>query len=449
LTTLEERLGHARTLSSEYMSTTRGWCRASFVVAEQDENGHLLSVLFNVESIDQSKKKELDALAAAEAANKAKTNFLFNMSHDIRTPMNAIMGFADIIAKNADSPSVVRNAVEKLRLSSDMLLKLLNDILDLSRIESGKSSLDLIPRNIYHMSEKIYAMFENSMRQAELDFTFDTDIIDEDVMCDEVKLNQIIINIISNALKFTPAGGKVQVSITQDGEAVDGVAKYIIYVKDNGIGMSPAFQEHAFGAFERERSATESGTQGTGLGLAIVKRLVEMMDGTITFKSEVGFGTEFTIVLPFRIIWGDTADSRTKKKHSETDFTGMRVLLAEDNDLNREIAHVILEEDGFLVEDAENGVVAVDKVRRSKPGYYDVVLMDVQMPILNGYDATRKIRNLKNPALAHVPIVAMTANAFAEDRQRALAAGMNEHIGKPIDVQALKHVLSDLLEEDE
>jgi CheY-like chemotaxis protein len=297
------------------------------------------------------------------------------------------------------------------------------------------------------MSEKVYAMFENSMRQAELDFEFDTNIIDDNILCDEVKLNQIIINIISNAMKFTPAGGRVCVRITQDGEAVDGVANYTFVVKDNGIGMSESFQEHAFGAFERERSATESSTQGTGLGLAIVKRLVEMMDGTIAFKSEVGFGTEFTIVLPFTVMQEEAKTPADKKNASELDFTGMRVLLAEDNELNREIAHVILEEDGFLVEDAENGVVAVDKVRRSKAGYYDVVLMDIQMPILNGYDAARKIRNLKNPALAHVPIIAMTANAFSEDRERALEVGMNEHIGKPIDVQCLKQVLTEILEE--
>jgi CheY-like chemotaxis protein len=237
--------------------------------------------------------------------------------------------------------------------------------------------------------------------------------------------------------------------VTQDGEAVDGVARYIITVKDNGIGMSKMFQEHAFGAFERERTAAESGVQGTGLGLAIVKRLVDMLSGTVTFQSEVDRGTEFTIVLPLHILVGDASENSADRGHTKLDFSGMRLLLAEDNDLNREIAHVLLEEDGFQVEDAENGVVAVDKVRRSKPGYYDVVLMDIEMPILNGYDATRKIRNLKNPLLAHIPIVAMTANAFAEDRQRALEVGMNEHIGKPVDVESLKYVLSEILEEED
>jgi signal transduction histidine kinase/ActR/RegA family two-component response regulator len=448
LTTLEQRLGHNRSLSAEFMSVNRGWCRADFVVAERDEEGHLLAVLFNAEDIDQSKKKELDALAAAEAANQAKSNFLVNMSHDIRTPMNAIRGFADIIAKNVDKPSVVRNAVEKLQLSSDMLLELLNDILDLSQIESGKSHLDLAPRNIYHMSEKIYAMFENSMRQSELEFTFDTDIIDENVLCDEVKLNQVVINIIGNSQKFTPAGGKVTVRISQESKVLDGVARYCFYVRDSGIGMSRSFREYAADAFEREHAAAEEEqAQGTGLGLAIVKRLVDMMDGTIQCQSEMGFGTEFAITIPFQVLSADAVEPGSDRGRSGRDFTGTRVLLAEDNDLNREIAHVILEEDGFLVEDAENGVEAVDKVRRSKPGYYDVILMDIQMPILSGYDAARKIRNLKNPLLSSIPIVAMTANAFAEDRQRALESGMNEHIGKPIDIQALKQVLGTILEE--
>ena len=500
-----------------------------------------------------------EAVRAAETANRAKSTFLSNMSHDIRTPMNAIIGFTTLAVRNIDNQKRVRDYLDKILSSSNHLLSLINDILDMSRIESGKIHL----KNI--LSGQIHAK--------QLDLYMDAmDVTNENVYCDKTRLNQVLLNLLSNAVKFTPAGGTVSVRLKQFPGTVKGSGRYEIRVKDNGIGMSPEFVKKIFSPFERERTSTVSRTQGTGLGMAITKNIVDMMGGTIEVHTEQGKGTEFIVSLPLRIqsekhhtekiaeLEGlkalvvdddfNTCDSLTKmlvrvgmrsewtlsgkeavlrarqsmelgdafhayiidwrlpdmngievtrqirrlgddtpiiiltaydwseievearaagvtafcakpmfmsdirdtlmtaigQKQAEaedtilpagSDFRGKRILLVEDNELNSEITVEILNEYGFMVDTAENGAEAVEKVKRSKPGGYDLVLMDVQMPVMNGYEATRQIRALNNPALAGITILAMTANAFDEDRKKALECGMDGFLTKPIVIEEL------------
>lgn len=538
-------------------------------------------------------KKVLDAavqravleekLHKAEAAEKAKTIFLSNMSHDIRTPMNAIIGFATLAKTNIDNRERIEEYMEKILSSGNYLLSLINDVLDMSRIESGKLNIDEKPCSISDIFRDMRNIVQTQMQSKQLAFFMDTmNVVDEDIICDKVHVNQVLLNLLSNAIKFTPAGGSVSLIISQMPNAPAGYGSYEIRVKDTGIGMSPDFIQHIFEPFERERNSTVSGIQGTGLGMAIAKSIVDAMGGTICVESEVGHGTEFIIHLQLRLqaergqvevsaaldgkralVVDDnfsTCDSVTKmlaqigmhavwtmhgqeavlrarqamemgedffayiidwvlpdlnglevarqirsivgddalivvmtaydwsaiedeaREAGVTEFcnkpiflselreilehavrkpitgedislppqvgkslNGKRLLVVEDNELNREIAEELLTESGLLVECAEDGTVAVEKVKAADSGYYDLVLMDVQMPVMNGYDATKAIRALDDPEKASIPIVAMTANAFEEDRRRATEAGMNAYASKPINIDELLEILGKVL----
>ena len=517
-----------------------------------------------------------EAVRAAETANRAKSNFLSNMSHDIRTPMNAIIGFTTLAVSNIDDKKRVRDYLGKILSSSNHLLSLINDILDMSRIESGKIHLEETEVSLSDVLHDLKTIISGQIHAKQLELYMDAmDVTNEDVYCDKTRLNQVLLNLLSNAVKFTPAGGTVSVRIRQCPGTQKGSGLYEIRVKDNGIGMSQEFVKKIFSPFERERTSTVSRTQGTGLGMAITKNIVNMMGGTIEVHTEQGKGTEFTVRLPFRIqsehqhiekiaeLEGlkalvvdddfNTCDSVTKmlvrvgmrsewtlsgkeavlrarqsmelgdafhayiidwrlpdmngievtrqirslgddtpiiiltaydwsdievearaagvtafcakpmfmsdirntlmsaigQKLAEdtilpsvdSDFRGRCILLVEDNELNSEIAVEILNEYGFLVDTAENGVEAVQKVRNSTPGNYDLVLMDVQMPVMNGYEATKQIRALDDPALAGITILAMTANAFDEDRKKALKCGMDGFLSKPIVIEELISIL--------
>ena len=523
-------------------------------------------------------------MVAAESANKAKSTFLSNMSHDIRTPMNAVIGFATLALANVDNTEKVKDYLAKILSSSNHLLSLINDILDMSRIESGKIQLDEQEANLSDILHDIKTIITGQIHAKQLELYMDVlDVTDEDVYCDKTRLNQVLLNLLSNAIKFTPPGGTVSIRVAQMPNAPEGKGLYEIKVKDTGIGMSQEFARRIFEPFERERTSTVSKIQGTGLGMAISKNIIDMMGGTITVQTEKDKGTEFTIRLALRLqserrsverikeLEGlkalvvdddfNTCDSVTKmlvqvgmrsewtlfgkeavlrarqsmelndpfrayiidwrlpdmngievtrqiralgddtpiiiltaydwtdievearaagvtafcskpmfmsdlretlmtalgqqeaKRDSilpcirdASDFKGKRLLLVEDNELNREIALEILGEYGFHMETAENGVVAVEKVADSKPGDYDLVLMDIQMPVMNGYEATQAIRALENPALAGIPILAMTANAFDEDRKAAVECGMNGFLSKPIQIEELIQTLQSVFE---
>ena len=390
-----------------------------------------------------------EKLHKAQAAERAKTTFLNNMSHDIRTPMNAIIGFATLAKTNLDNQERLRDYMDKILSSGNYLLSLINDVLDMSRIESGKLNIEEQPCSISEVFSDMRDIVQSQMEAKQLSFTMEAvDVVDEDIYCDKLHLNQVLLNLLSNAMKFTPAGGSVRLTVRQKPGAPEGCGAYQIRVKDTGIGMSSEFLQHIFEPFERERNSTVSGIQGTGLGMPISKSIVDAMDGTITVQSEVGKGTEFTVDLVFRLQSesekAERGTSTADLPPIEADLKGKRLLVVEDNELNREIATELLTESGFLVETAEDGSVAVEKMKTVEAGYYDLILMDVQMPIMNGYDAARAIRALEGER-SSVPIVAMTANAFEEDRQRALDCGMNDHVAKPIDVQVLSDVINRIL----
>ena len=513
----------------------------------------------------------------AQRANQAKTTFLSNMSHDIRTPMNAIIGFAAIAASHIDNKDQVQDCLQKVLASSNHLLSLINDILDMSRIESGKVQIKEQECNISELTHNLVNIIQPQVKAKQLELFIDTfNVSNEEIIADPLKLSQVFVNLLSNAVKYTPAGGTVSFRIEQQAAFRRGRGDYVFTVKDNGIGMAPDFVEHIFEPFEREATTTRSGIQGTGLGMAITKNIVDMMGGTITVRSEKGRGSEFRVELSLKlqdgegntarikeleglraIVVDDDCDScesvarmlkqigmraewttsgreavyRAKSAHNEgdsyhtyiidwqmpelsgietcrriraaigqeapiiiltaydwteieeeakeagitvfcakplfmsdlksallaanhlaeqeeagaswadTDFTGKRVLLVEDNELNREIAQAILEETGFTVETAPDGTDAVDMVRRAEEGWYDAVLMDVQMPVMDGYEATRTIRALPRKDVRDLPIIAMTANAMEEDKETALKNGMNAHIAKPLDIELFLSIL--------
>ncbi len=531
------------------------------------------------EQLERQKIDLQDALAAAQHANRAKTTFLNNMSHDIRTPMNAIIGFTSLAAAHIDNTEQVQDYLAKITTSSNHLLSLINDVLDMSRIESGKVKIEEKETSLPEIMHDLKTIVQADIASKQLEFYIDTaDVVNEHVLCDKLRLNQVLLNLLSNAMKFTMPGGIVSVRVIQKGAAVEGRASYEFQVKDTGIGMSQEFLAHVFDPFERERSSTVSGIQGTGLGMAITKNIVDMMDGTISVVSEEGKGSTFTVSLQLKTCSGpvrqeeipqlkglralvadddfNTCSSVTKMlatvgmrpdwttsgkeavlrtklaweqgdeyaafiidwlmpdmngvevvrrvrtiigdekpiiiltaydwsdieeearaagvtafcskpiflselrevlespfatpkeeddKAQAVSFEGKKVLLVEDNELNQEIAVEILQGAGFVVEVADDGEAAVERMEQSAPGQYDLILMDIQMPIMNGYEATEKIRALGDPRVAGIPIIAMTANAFDEDRRAALEAGMNGHIAKPIDIPKLMELLQDLL----
>ena len=404
------------------------------------------------ENSEQEYKKSLEQKNAAlelavqreTKANLAKREFLFNMSHDIRTPMNAIIGFTALAQTHIDDRDQVEDYLKKISVSSQHLLSLINDVLDMSRIESGKVTLEAKPVHLPELVHELRDIIQAVVSKKDLSLTLDTvGVENEDIIADPLRLEQILINVLANAVKFTPDGGQIGLWIVQKDTAPAGYADFEFHIKDNGIGMSEEFQKHIFEQFARERTSTVSKIQGTGLGMAITKSLVDMMGGRITVKSEQGKGSEFTISLRFPI--GEAKTGQTPPAAKASAFTGKKLLVVEDNELNLEIASTLLKEAGFEVDTAENGKIAVEKVEAASADRYDLILMDIQMPEMDGYEATRRIRALPDAKKAALPIVAMTANAFEDDRKNALHAGMNGHIAKPLDIPKLFQVLSELL----
>lgn len=580
-----EQLKDKKIYNINVQTNSRGkeeYIRFSFTRASGHKNEHqiVLAKRKITEIVEKEIKQRMlveDALARAERANKAKSIFLSNMSHDIRTPMNAIIGFTTLATAHIDQKERVQEYLGKIMSSGNHLLSLINDVLDMSRIESGKITIEERPCSLPDILHELRNIMQADINAKQLELYIDTvDVFNEEIYCDRLRLNQVLLNLLSNAVKFTAAGGVVSMRIIEKAGAPEGYANFEFQIKDNGIGMSEGFISHIFEPFERERNSTISGIQGTGLGMAITKNIVDMMNGSIQVKSEQGIGTEFMVSLMFRLqsekkkpqvipelkgcralvvdddfntcdsvsgmLWqigmraewtlsGREAVLRTRqamkrndaycvyiidwlmpdmngievtrrirkeagddvpviiltaydwsdieKEAKEAGVTafcskplflselrkclesvirpdapseesdrqeavksrGGRILLAEDNEINQEIAVEILGEAGFSVEVAENGKIAVDMLEKSGPGYYQLVLMDVQMPVMNGYEATKAIRRLKNKELSSIPILAMTANAFEEDRQAAFECGMNDHIVKPIVIEDLLNTL--------
>ena len=408
-------------------------------------------IVLGIRSVDEETRNEMEkkrmlenALVQANKANKAKSVFLSNMSHDIRTPMNAIIGFTSLALSHIDNIEQVEEYLRKIMTSGNHLLNLINDVLDMSRIESGKMKLEENPCRLSDILQGLYNIIQADAKAKKLELNIESaDVENEDVICDELRLNQVLLNLLSNAVKYTGEGGSVRLKLTEKTGAPEGYANYEFCITDNGIGMSEDFVQHIFEPFEREKNTTFSGIQGTGLGMAITKNIVDMMNGSIEIKSKKDSGTEVLVSFVFKLN-SQTKEQRDVKDKSLNLQKG-RILLAEDNELNQEIAASILSDAGFSVEIAGNGQIAVDMLKQSQEGYYQLILMDVQMPIMNGYEATKEIRKLSDKKLSSIPIFAMTANAFEEDKQEALRCGMNGHIAKPIDVEKLFEVLDKIL----
>ena len=459
---------HYENMTFVQMIESRPWLAASIIISiitillligyvliqyrnAQVQNAHTLQLSENLKIIQSQKetlKKQqeelVEAKERAEQSSKAKTTFLFNISHDIRTPMNAIIGYVELARREKNVPPVIKNYISKIEMSSQHLLSLINDVLEMSRIENGKMELDNAPTNLKKIFLDVQDMFATQMETKDIEFNVDTSKVkNKFVICDENRLNRVLLNLISNAFKFTPKGGKISVKLEQKNDGADGIGNYEIRVKDTGIGMSEEFAKKVFEAFERERSSTVSKIQGTGLGMAITKTIVDLMNGDIKVETKPNQGTEFIINVSYKLT--DEIIDDEEKNSAEFDFTDKKLLLVDDVDVNREIAVMLLENVGFKIDTATNGKDAVEKFSKSAPGDYDAILMDIQMPIMNGYEATRAIRKLENKKLANIPIIAMTANAFSEDVQAAKNAGMNSHIAKPIDVAKMIEVLAEVL----
>lgn len=579
----------------EVKSRNNHWYRATYISKKRDDNGKIVEVLFVVKDIHEEKKKELeakekleeqekalrDALQMAENANKAKTTFLNNMSHDIRTPMNAIIGYTALAATHIDNKDALNNYLTKINISSKHLLSLINDVLDMSRIENGAVNIECHEVHIPDILHDLTTIIQGSIHSKQLDLCIDTqDIVHEDVITDKLRLNQILLNLTGNAIKFTQVGGRINIRIKENPCDDPGYAYFEFTVKDNGIGMSEEFIKHVFDSFSRERSSTNSGIEGTGLGMAITKHLVNMLGGTIHVNSKEGEGSEFVVCLtmkindsvstyetisslagarvlvvdddidtcmsvskmlrdiqmradwttsgkeavvrsqeayeqsePFEVFiidWlmpdmngietarrirssmknevpiiilsaydysdveqealdaGVTAfiskpifkselisvlkNPKTVRKKTDeilhSHYEGKHILLVEDNELNREIAEEMLKNAGFIVDSVNDGIDAVERMKDLDENTYDLILMDIQMPKMDGYTATKEIRRLSNQRKANIPIVAMTANAFEEDKKKSMAAGMNAHLSKPVNIKNLVETLDGIFKND-
>ena len=378
------------------------------------------------------------AVENAESANHAKSTFLFNMSHDIRTPMNAIIGYADLASRHLDDPAKLKNYMENIQVCGQNLLMLLNNVLDLARIENDKTEMEYSVSDVDKDFRNCVAMFRNQADSKGQTLMVTTQLPYPYVYADIPHLTEICTNLVSNAVKYTGAGGTIRCNVTQKPGEKEGWCDTVITVADNGIGMSQEFQKHIFEPFERERTSTVSKVEGSGIGMGIVKKLVGLMGGTVEVESRIGVGSTFTVTIPCRIASEDETQAKRETNPSDQKcLCGTRILLTEDNDLNAEIATELLQEEGCTVDRAKDGVECVDMLEKAANGTYQLILMDIQMPVMNGYDAARKIRGLDDPQKANIPIIAMTANAFTEDRQVALDAGMNDHIAKPINMNVL------------
>ena len=382
----------------------------------------------------------------ARKANEAKTRFLFNMSHDIRTPMNAIVGFSGLLEKSIHDEKKSLDYIKKIRVSSDILLTIINQVLEMARIESGKITLNPESVNIREMVEAMNTVFESSLTKKSLEYQCSLNVVHDQILCDKTKMEEIILNVVSNSIKYTNPHGKITVSIDELDSEDEKNANYKVVVEDNGIGMSQDYLPHIFEEFSREHTSTETRVAGTGLGLPIVKSLVDRMGGTIEVESEEGKGTRFIMKFSFPVSLENQV--REKEKQNIPDITekleGKRILLAEDNELNAEIAETVLEETGIKVKHVEDGIQCIEELKKMPEKYYDVILMDVQMPNMDGYTATQRIRDLDD-SRAEIPIIAMTANAYDEDRRKAQEAGMDGFLAKPLDVDEMMRLLAQII----
>ena len=428
------------------------WTQVS-VLCLKREAGVPVSVLMTVQDVTELKEAELknrlameEAYRTAKTANEVKNMFLSNMSHDMRTPMNAIIGFSTLLKQEASQPDKVREYGGKIAASGQQLLGIINDVLDMSKIESSQTSLNIVEFEMRELLEALGGAIRLQTQQKRQ--SLDIQACGLESVCflgDKERLHQILLNLLSNAVKFTPQGGQVALTVHSLPEISQGFAHLCFQVRDNGIGISEAFLPHVFEPFAREKNTTDSGVLGTGLGLAIVKILVDLMGGTICAESTPGQGSTFRVELELRYAFRQPGKEIPAAQADERKLHGLRVLAAEDNDINAEILEELLLCEGVTCERVLNGQAAVERFRQMPPGYYDAVLMDIQMPVMNGYEAARAIRSLDRPDGKNVPIVAMTANAFAEDVRNSREAGMNAHLAKPIDIKALMKALEELL----
>ncbi|MDD7734917.1 MAG: ATP-binding protein [Anaerovoracaceae bacterium] len=367
---------------------------------------------------------------------------MFNMSHDIRTPMNAIIGYAELASRHLEDTAKLDRYLEKIQVCGEELLSLLNNVLNLARIENNKIEMEYTVSNVYESFENYVTMFQQQAESKNQTLSLTEQIMYPYVYMDAPHLSEICLNIISNAIKYTNDGGTISCNVSQTASEKEDWCNLIITVTDNGIGMSEEFQKHVFETFERERNSTFNHIEGSGIGMGITKKLVELMDGTIEVKSKQGEGSAFTVTIPCRK--ASEEDFLVKKNNNLRDkncLDGVRILLVEDNEINREIAVELLTEEGCIVETAGDGVACIDMIEKAEADYYKIVLMDIQMPIMNGYDAALIIRKLKDTKKSRLPIIAMTANAFAEDVNKALSAGMNDHVAKPINMNILVPIM--------
>ena len=443
--TMAARLHNKESMSSEFKKKDGSWFLSMVVPQSYDKNRKVTSVLIANRDVTEEKLRELrqeeelrEAKLKAECANKAKSSFLFNMSHDIRTPMNAIIGYADLASRHLKETEKIGRYLETIQICGERLLSLLSNVLDLARIENNKIEMEYDVSNVHENFENCVAMFQQLAESKNQTLSLTEQIMYPYVYMDAPHLSEICFNIISNAIKYTNTGGTISCDVVQKSCEKDDWCNMIITITDNGIGMSEDFQKHIFEIFERERNSTVSHIEGNGIGMGITKKLVDLMDGSIEVKSKQGEGSIFTVTVPCRK--ASKEDSMMKKKsnlRNKNCLNGVRILLVEDNEINTEIATELLMEEGCIVETANDGVACIDMIEKADADYYKMILMDIQMPVMNGYDAALAIRKMKDTKKSRIPIIAMTANVFAEDIQKVLSVGMNDHVAKPVDMNIL------------
>ena len=443
--TMAARLHNKKSMSYEFKKKNGAWFLSMVVPQNYDEDGNVTSVLIANRDVTEEKLRELkqeeelqEAKAKAENASEAKSSFLFNMSHDIRTPMNAIIGYAELASRHLNDTEKLNRYLETIQVCGKQLLSLLGNVLNLARIENNKVEMEYTVSNVHENIGNCVAMFQQQTENKNQTLSLEEHIIYPYVYMDAPHVSEICLNILSNAVKYTNAGGMISCNVTQTSCEKEGWCNMVITISDNGIGMSEEFQKHIFENFERERNTTACRIDGNGIGMGITKKLVDLMHGTIEVKSKQGEGSIFIVTIPCRKASEENALVK-KDTHLQNHgcLKGSRILLAEDNEINAEVATELLKEEGCIVEVANDGVACIDMIEKADAGYYKMILMDIQMPVMNGYDATIAIRNLNNPKKARIPIIAMTANAFAEDAKKALSVGMNDHVAKPIDMNIL------------
>lgn len=450
--TIAKRLEGKNSLFHTCERTDGTWILSMIVPQKYDEDGHVVSVLLANRDFTEEKKRELKQEEAlrqekikAEKANEAKSIFLFNMSHDIRTPINAIVGYSQLMKKELTNPKLVHYQ-EMIEQSSKLLLSIINNVLDMARVESGKMELDENYNVVGNILQVVCDAFEGEATRKNIEITRNISVKHKHVMVDATKMQEILSNLISNAIKYTPEDGHVSIDIQELECEREGYVLFQTKVSDTGIGMSEEFLPSLFELFARERNTTISKIPGTGLGMAIVKNFVDLMDGSIEVESELGEGSTFTITIPHKIADKDYTNRNIESSNvSDIDFKGKRILLAEDNELNAEITTTILSEMGFEVKAVEDGILCVNEIQHQLANTYDLILMDIQMPNMDGYKATHCIRHLSQPEKANIPIIAMSANAFEEDKKKAFDVKMNDYITKPIDFQKMEEVLKNIL----